>query len=317
MSKVGFQVPRTLHPARIAGFAQAVEAVGMDELWVVEDCFYPSGIAAAATALAVTERVTVGIGILPAVARNAVFTAMEAATLAEAHPGRLVCGIGHGMRDWMRQIGAAPASPLTALAEHLDAVRGLLAGQEVTVEGRYVRLDRAALRFPPAQPPPVLAGVRGPKSLELAGRHADGTLLAEPVTPAYLAAARAAIERGQGGAPRPHPITAYTLFHLDDDPAAARDAVRPTLAAAIADPAWAAHLAPLDLGRDLDRIAALPADERAAALPDAWVDDLAVVGTAADCARRVGELHEAGASSVVLSAVGDLDEQLRRAARLS
>jgi high-affinity nickel permease len=32
----------------------------------------------------------------------------------------------------------------------------------------------------------VLAGVRGPKSLALAGQHADGLILAEPVTPAYL-----------------------------------------------------------------------------------------------------------------------------------
>ncbi len=31
--------------------------------------------------------------------------------------------------------------------------------------------------------PPLLAGVRGPRSLALAGRVADGTVLAEPTTP--------------------------------------------------------------------------------------------------------------------------------------
>jgi hypothetical protein len=42
-----------------------------------------------------------------------------------------------------------------------------------------------------------------------------------------------------------------------------------------------------------------------------------VVGTVADCANRIRELHEAGAGSVVLSAVSDLDGQLDRAAILN
>nr|WP_243742457.1 LLM class flavin-dependent oxidoreductase [Actinorugispora endophytica] len=101
--------------------------------------------------------------MLPAGARNAASTAMEA---------------------------AAPAA-------HLDAVRRLLAGEEVTVQGRYARLDGVRLEFPPERAPPVPAGVRGPRSRGVSGRHADGTLPAEPVTPAYLAAARASIARGQ------------------------------------------------------------------------------------------------------------------------
>jgi 5,10-methylenetetrahydromethanopterin reductase len=314
---LGFQIPCRLPASRMAALAREVEQAGFDELWVVEDCFFAGGIAVSATVFAATERITVGIGILPAVARNAAFTAMEVAALAEMYPGRLTVGLGHGMRDWMRQIGAAPASPLTALAEHLDAVRRLLAGEQVTTEGRYVRLREVALEFPPRQPPPVVAGVRGPKSLEVAGRHADGTLLAEPVTPAYLTAARASITRGQGDTPRPHRVTAYALCHLDDHLPTARDAVRPVLANAVTDPAWAAHLAPLDMGTELARIAALPEGSRAAALPDAVVDELAVVGTAADCARRIEELRAAGADSVVLSAVGDLAEQLSRAAALT
>ncbi|MGW0432141.1 LLM class flavin-dependent oxidoreductase [Micromonospora sp. NPDC003197] len=314
--KIGFQFPCRRPAPEIAAFARSVEQAGFDEVWVVEDCFFAGGIAASATALAATEHITVGIGILPAVTRNAAFTAMEVAALAEMYPGRLICGLGHGMPDWMRQIGAAPASPLSALGEHLDAVRRLLAGEEVTAQGRYVRLDHVALNFPPQQPPPVIAGVRGPKSLEVAGRYADGTLLAEPVTPAYLAAARASIERGQGSHRRPHPITAYALCHLDEDATTARDAVRPFLAAAITDPAWSAHLAPLELFGQLAEIAALPEAERAAAVPDSWVDELVVVGTPAEGVRRIHELHDAGADSIVLSAVGDVGKQLDRAAAM-
>jgi alkanesulfonate monooxygenase SsuD/methylene tetrahydromethanopterin reductase-like flavin-dependent oxidoreductase (luciferase family) len=60
---------------------------------------------------------------MPAVAHNAAFTAMEIAAVAELYPGRLTIGLGHGMAGWMRQIGAYPQSPLTALAEHIRAVR--------------------------------------------------------------------------------------------------------------------------------------------------------------------------------------------------
>jgi 5,10-methylenetetrahydromethanopterin reductase len=314
--RIGFQIPCRLPASQIASVARRIEDAGFDELWLVEDCFFAGGIAASATALAATSRITVGIGILPAVARNAAFTAMEVAALAEAHPGRFTVGLGHGMRNWMRQIGAAPVSPLRSLGEHLDAVRRLLAGDTVSVSGTYVRLDSVKLEFPPPVVPPVLAGVRGPKSLEVSGRFADGTLLAEPVTPAYLASAWASIRRGQSD-PRPHQVTAYSLCHLDENPAVARDAVRPVLAAAITDPAWSAHLEPLNVADELAAITALPSVERAAALPDAWVDELAVVGTVADCARRIRELHDAGADSVVLSAVGDLAVQLDRATGLN
>ena len=78
---------------------------------------------------------------MPAVARNAAFTAMEIATVAELYPARLIIGLGHGMAGWMRQIGAYPRSPLTALAEHIQAIRALLAGETVSVTGDYVQLD--------------------------------------------------------------------------------------------------------------------------------------------------------------------------------
>ena len=91
-------------PARaVREFAPALEAGGVDQMWFIEDCFYTAGISLAATALALTERLQVGIGILPAVARNPAVTAMEIATLAELAPGRLLAGIGHGVQEWMEQ----------------------------------------------------------------------------------------------------------------------------------------------------------------------------------------------------------------------
>src|SRR4051812_16462225 len=203
---LGVLLPRDLPADQFRPFAQRAEALGFDELWVVEDCFFRGGVAQAAAALAMTERIRVGIGILPAAVRNAAFTAMEAATLAELFPGRVDVGIGHGMPGWMRQVGAWPASPLTMLGEHLDAVRAVLRGGSLDAAGRYVTLDGVDLNSPPSSVPRVLAGVRGPKSLALAGRSADGTILAEPVTPEYVAEALRHI------APtREHRIVAYCV----------------------------------------------------------------------------------------------------------
>lgn len=79
-------VPRELPGGMVVDIARRAEDGGLDELWVIEDYGYTSGTSLAAAALAVTERITVGIGILPAVVRNAAFTAMELTTLAELVP---------------------------------------------------------------------------------------------------------------------------------------------------------------------------------------------------------------------------------------
>jgi 5,10-methylenetetrahydromethanopterin reductase len=199
---LGVSLPRNLPADRVVDFARDAERYGFDELWIVEDCFFRGGVAQAAVALAVTSTIHVGVGILPAAARNAAFATLEANTLAELFPGRVTIGVGHGMPGWMRQVGAWPASPLAMLEETIGAMHELLAGRTVSVEGRYVRLRDVALESPALVPPLVLAGVRGPKSLAVAGRVADGTVLAEPVTPEYLAAVQRQI-----GASRPHAVS--------------------------------------------------------------------------------------------------------------
>jgi alkanesulfonate monooxygenase SsuD/methylene tetrahydromethanopterin reductase-like flavin-dependent oxidoreductase (luciferase family) len=291
---VGVMLPRDLAPEQVPAFAQAAEQLGFAQLWVVEDWGFRGGIAQAAAVLAMTSRITVGVGILPAAARNAAFTAMELATLAELFPGRVIAGIGHGMPGWMRQLGARVSSPLTLLGEHLAAVRALLRGESVTTEGRYVRLTDAVLTSPPTVVPPVLAGVRGPKSLAVSGKHADGTLLAEPATPEYLASAKQHI-----AADGPHRIVAYAVA------AASYDLARPALEW-IGEPDWAPHLAPTPFADEVAQLRAAAGSraEFAASLPDELVGKLAIAGPGARA--RIGELHDAGADAVVLVPTGPL-----------
>ncbi|MDP9363486.1 MAG: LLM class flavin-dependent oxidoreductase, partial [Chloroflexota bacterium] len=216
---IGVMFRREHPPSALPGFARRVEAAGFDELWLVEDCFFAGGFALSATALAATERIAVGLGILPGVARNAAFAAMEIAALAGLHPGRFLPGIGHGVKDWMRQVGALPVSQLAALEETIAAVRALLRGETVFAEGRHVRLREVRLDQPPAEPPPVFAGVMGARSLRLAGRVADGTVLAEGASDAYIQWARERIAEGTAEAGRdgPHWVVVYAWCHLDPD----------------------------------------------------------------------------------------------------
>jgi len=178
-------------PERLRPVARAVEAAGLDELWVWEDCFTESGIASAALALGATERITVGIGLLPAPLRNVALTAMELATLERAIPGRLVGGVGHGVQSWMGQVGARAESPVTLLREYSVALRRLLDGESVTVDGRYVHLDGVQLGWPPEARLPLMIGGGGPVTLRLAAELGDGVLLANTLTLDELDAAAA------------------------------------------------------------------------------------------------------------------------------
>lgn len=301
--QIGIMFRRENPPESLPDFARHAEEIGISELWMVEDCFYASGIASAAIALAVTRSIPVGLGIMPAVARNAAFTAMEIATLARTYPGRFLAGIGHGMANWMKQIGAFPKSQLAALSETSEVVRRLLAGEEVTFSGDHVQLDQVKLEFPPTQIPPVLLGVRGPKSLMASGRYADGTLLAELASPAYVRWAREQITQGQADAGRtgtPHPIYVYMLFAVDADGVAARNRLRPM----IAD--WLAHgnndyTRALGIDAELDALRQSGGRAKIEAeLPDTWIKEMTIAGTPDECRESIQTLIEAGAASVIL-----------------
>ena len=292
---IGVVVRPDIPPADLVGYARKAERLGFAQAWVVEDCFLHGAFSQAATILASTTSLHVGLGVIPAAARNVAFAAMEIATLAGMHPGRLSVGVGHGMLGWLEQVGARPASPLTLMREYIQTLRLLLAGQRVDFEGRYVRLRDVQLAYAPSVVPAVFAGGRGPKSLRLSGEVAQGTILAEPVTPEYLAMVTGQIACAD------HEIAAYNIASVDDDPAIARSRVRQALAV-VGEPDWKPHVAVLDFAAELAdlRRSAGSAAAFAAALPDSWIDRLAIVGTPARAAEQLAALRKGGLSHAVL-----------------
>ena len=212
-TKLGVVFLPQLPPERLRDVAQAADDVGLDELWLWEDCFLESGIASASAALAWTQRLRVGVGLLPVPLRNVALAAMELATMTRLFPGRFEVGVGHGVQDWMAQVGARAESPMTLLREYVTALHALLQGQTVTVDGRYVHLDGVALDWPPAEPPRVLTGAVGPRSLALSGELADGTILTGGTTPDRVREMRAVIDAARTSAKRPgrQPIVVYVI----------------------------------------------------------------------------------------------------------
>jgi alkanesulfonate monooxygenase SsuD/methylene tetrahydromethanopterin reductase-like flavin-dependent oxidoreductase (luciferase family) len=180
-------------PERLRSVARAADDAGLEELWLWEDCFLNSGVAAASAALAWTDNLKVGIGILPVPFRNVALTAMEIATLRRMFGERAIVGVGHGVQDWMGQVGARVASPMTLLREYVTALRALLDGETVTTAGRYVSLDGVRLDWPPDPVPELLIGATGPKTLQLSGALAQGTILTGGTPPDGMRAARGLI----------------------------------------------------------------------------------------------------------------------------
>jgi alkanesulfonate monooxygenase SsuD/methylene tetrahydromethanopterin reductase-like flavin-dependent oxidoreductase (luciferase family) len=177
-------------PERLRAVAQAADEAGLDELWLWVDCFLNSGVAAAAAALAWTGNLKVGIGILPVPFRNVALAAMEIATLRRLFGDRAIVGVGHGVQDWMGQVGARATSPMTLLREYVTALQRLLRGETVTTTGRYVNLDGVRLDWPPDPVPALFIGATGPKTLRLSGELAAGTILTGGTSPDALRAAR-------------------------------------------------------------------------------------------------------------------------------
>jgi alkanesulfonate monooxygenase SsuD/methylene tetrahydromethanopterin reductase-like flavin-dependent oxidoreductase (luciferase family) len=296
---VGICFDRTFPAALATDFARRLDGKA-DQLWLIEDCFFTAGVSLAAAALSVTEELTVGIGILPVLARNPAITAMEIATLCGLGPGRLLPGLGHGVQSWMQQIGVRTPSPLTTMDEVFTTVTRLLAGERVTFHGREVHLDDVALDQPPDPPPPLLAGVRGPKSLELAGRIAGGVILVEPATPSYV---RWAVE--QAGNPEDFHVVTFSSLCVNEDRAEARRSMTGWLAEMLDAPTVAMRQVPFY--DELQRYYADRGTDALVGIPSDWWAELGPIGTLEDAVAHIEALEAAGVSSVAIFPPPDLD----------
>jgi alkanesulfonate monooxygenase SsuD/methylene tetrahydromethanopterin reductase-like flavin-dependent oxidoreductase (luciferase family) len=304
MTPVGLVLGSALAPESLPRLARLAEQLGYGELWFAEDYFFTGGISGAAAALAATERIPIGLGVVSAMVRHPALLAMEIATLDRMFPGRVHPGIGTGVPAWMRQMGVKPKSPLSALRESVTAVRRLLDGEEVSLDGRCFFLDRVALTHPPATRVPLYMGVLAPKAMRLSGEIADGNVLSVLASPQYVRWARERIGEGTADAGRDangRRLATFAFVSVGPDGAAAKAALREPMAFYLAAGGGNALTDAYGISEELDAMLATGGAEAVAReMPERWIDDLAVAGEPDECAEKIRRLLDAGSDSVVL-----------------
>ncbi|WP_433223796.1 LLM class F420-dependent oxidoreductase [Dactylosporangium sp. CS-047395] len=289
-------VPLPDHAALLA----ALPDLGFSDVWSSEvagtDAFTPLALASAWS-----PRLRLGTAIVPVFTRGPGLLAMQAATLAEAAPGRFALGIGASspvvVGDWN---AVEFDRPFERSRDVLRFLRASLAGELVdgsfdTFTVRRFRLERA-----PAVPPKLLlAGLRG-RMLRLAAAEADGAVL-NWLSVDDVATARAELT----GAPADFEIAARIFVCPTDDAAEARATARRLIAAYLTVPAYAAFHRWLGRGDVLkpmwDAWAAGDRKGALAAIPDEVVDQLIVHGSPAACREHVARYAAAGVTTPVIA----------------
>ena len=273
----------------VTGAVQAAAEAGFDGVWVPQTLSVDA-LTALAVAASRVPLISIGTAVVPIQGRHPVPLAQQALTVADAAgPGRFTLGVGVTHAVVSETFYGFPYRDAVALCrEELEALVGLLGpDRHADLTGQYVS-THATLSVVGDAPSLVVAAL-GPKMLELGGSLTDGTVtwmtgpvaLDKTVVPSITAAA----SRAGRGAPR---VIAGLPVCVTDNPAAARDAVRPRLEGAARMPSYRRQLS----AEGLDDLA-----------------DLAIVGDAGTVTARVEALAEIGVTELMADVFGTEDER--------
>jgi G6PDH family F420-dependent oxidoreductase len=153
----------------------------------------------------------------PTIRYHPAVVAQKAATVDLLSGHRFTLGLGAGENLNEHIVGGwwPPAGiRQDMLAEALEIIRPLLAGENVTFEGEHLSARNAVLWDVGDEPPPIGLAVSGPQGAELAGNKADAMIAVAP--DAELG--RLFDEAGGAGKPR----VGQVAVSYDPDPAVAR-----------------------------------------------------------------------------------------------
>ena len=173
--------PETLGLEAIGSFAQRVEAMGYDGLFVPDAVH--DGLLLACQALAVTSRIKVGISVLVAPPRSPMNVALAAWDLQRMSGGRFELGLGTQIRQNIEdRYSSRWLPPAAGMREYVGALRAIFRSfrtrEPLNFVGEHYRFTRLQPFFNPgpidAPDVPIMLGAVGPKMLALVGEVADG-----------------------------------------------------------------------------------------------------------------------------------------------
>ncbi len=195
------------HPMREGiELVRYAEQRGFDAVWQADSRLVRDAVVPMAAFAATTDRIKVGSGVIDIWTRNAARLASTFSTLDDLAPGRIICGLGAWWDPLAAKVGIQREKPLRVMREVVDAVRGLLANETVTLDGFHVHLDGVELDYVHQErrpkDVPIYIGATGMQMMELTGEIADGAVLNYLVSPDYNRQAIEALERGAAKAGR-------------------------------------------------------------------------------------------------------------------
>lgn len=316
-------------PARTLRTAQAADQAGIDAIWVSEDPDGWDAFTLLGALACVTTRAELGTSVTSPWPRNPNLLAASVATVDQLSGGRAVLGLGRGQVEWHRDaLGVDTSSPLAALRETIDLLRDWWQPphRATSPPGGYFGIRDWERSVAPLHPPPIYLAAAGPRALALAGERADGVIFNVLASEQAL---RAAIPRAHAAAvaagrePTALAMVLRTEVTLTNDEAARQKAQAraKSIFALLAGLPGMSRLYEVD-GYDSEGIiaavrAAMRTDETLAhgggfpelrrrgdlaaaraAIPDAFIRELALVGNAQELAPRLARLQELGVTCV-------------------
>jgi 5,10-methylenetetrahydromethanopterin reductase len=297
----------------VAALAERAEELGFAGIWVADSqSIFRDAFGALTLCATLTRTLKLATGVTNPVTRHLATLACSFATLDELSGGRAVLGIGVGESS-VETLSLRPAR-IARLEQAAIALRGLLAGEEVEWDGTRIRMTWHG------RPVPIVFASSGPRSLETAGRVADGVLFQVGAAPAMVSYALDHVERGAAG----RAVTRYMRLacSVDHDRVAARAAARGYVAAAagtvlrsapaeLLDEALLADIRALKARYDYYQhtSSAAPHAER---VTDRILDAIAIAGTPEDAVPRFRELVARGVDEFVLTITGARPEDTLR-----
>jgi len=321
---LGIRVPPCRPLSDVAAFGAEVERLGFDDLYVPDSqLLWRDGYLSLLAIALETSRLGLGTAVTNVVTRHPSVVASAARTLAEASGGRFRLGLGIGNSS-VEPVGLRP-SKQAELREGVDAIRGLLAGEEVTFNGVPGQLRD------PYGAIPVNVAASGPRNLRFAGEVADGVILLSGVAPVLLQNSVNQVRDGAVAAGRdPDSVQIIVAAHAMVTDDLERDArVLKPVCAGIAQKGGQAALATTGIHIDVPpRVPDVYPDlihaedwELAVKRSSEWVSDADAVafaqtfclfGNASEIVAKIQAARELGATSVFLQHVGSYDfpEQL-------
>lgn len=312
---LGYAPPGT-NPLEYVALAQEAERLGFDSVWAAES-WGTDAVTVLTWIAAKTERIKVGSAILQIPGRSPANTAMTAATLDLMSGGRFLLGLGTSGPQVVEGWHGQPwGKPLTKTREYVEIVRAVLrrealehhgeqyeipyAGPGATGLGKPLKLMLRPLR---AEIPIFLAAL-GPRNVRLAFEIADGWI------PIFFSPGRAREAFGFEARDGFEIVPAAHVV-LTDDVEAGRDSLKSMLALYIGGMGsrgqnfYNALVRRYGYEAEAERIQELYLAgnklEAIAAVPDALVDDVALVGPRERIADRLDAWRESGATTLLCS----------------